>query len=65
MQNDKTLTIAEAARLIRARSISPVELTQGLLQRIERLAVATGIDCHRHSTNTGQYVIGMGGLNIR
>ena len=61
MQNDKTLTIAEAARLIRARSISPVELAQGLLQRIERLDVATGIDCHRHSTNTGQYVIGMGG----
>ena len=37
MQNDKTLTIAEAARLIRARSISSVELTQALLQRIERL----------------------------
>src|SRR4051794_28661336 len=31
------LTIAEAARLIRARKLSPLDLTRSLLARIERL----------------------------
>ena len=36
------LTIAEAARLIEARSLSPVELTQTYLERIERLDANLG-----------------------
>ena len=36
------LTIAEAARLIEARSLSPVELTQAYLERIERLDANLG-----------------------
>lgn len=37
LQDDKTLSIAEAAKLLRSKAISPLELTQALLQRIERL----------------------------
>ena len=36
------LTIAEAARLIESRSLSPVELTQAYLERIERLNANLG-----------------------
>ena len=46
MPNDPTatptelhwLTIADAARLIETRRLSPVELTEALLQRIERIS---------------------------
>jgi aspartyl-tRNA(Asn)/glutamyl-tRNA(Gln) amidotransferase subunit A len=37
LPNDLILTISQAARLIHERTISPVELTQALLRRIERL----------------------------
>jgi Asp-tRNA(Asn)/Glu-tRNA(Gln) amidotransferase A subunit family amidase len=49
------LTVAEAARLIAARKLSPVELTQAMLHRIETFdgqinAFITG--CVRSTTTT-------------
>ena len=61
------LTIAEASRLIRTRKLSPVELTEALLQRIEVLDpqlnafITVTADLARKQARRAQREIGKGG----
>ena len=43
------LEIGELSRLLAARKVSPVELTEDLLRRIERLDPALQVVCARHA----------------
>jgi aspartyl-tRNA(Asn)/glutamyl-tRNA(Gln) amidotransferase subunit A len=51
LTSDLPETLAEAARLIRARALSPVELTDAMLARIERIEPAV----HAHITVTAEH----------